>query len=369
MNRCRDRSARVVLMAVALVAAAAGVRAADPPHWLGATETTDCTTPCHVTHQAIGGGLTSSAGNVNLCQSCHTANGLPITNSMKANPHFTGTSHAFDVPTVDPDSGALDPQNTQMNLRVMDGNVVCSTCHDQHASDASLGGTPRIGAPGKIVDQGGTGTVSSGGAYTGTVGLWYLVDVTETGSETTARYRYSKDNGASWFPSGCTPAATGTCLTASPTPTDIDDGVELAFTGGAGAFVLGERWELYAAWPFLRATLDQGDIHSADTFCRDCHRDWVMTHDTDRVGGGGVRTWDGNFKSHPVGVGLGTNGRGYDRVEPLDGNGLAQNGTGPADADGNATNDLRLDPAGNVQCLSCHGVHYADSNTTTVDGP
>jgi len=39
------------------------------------------------------------------------------------------------------------------------------------------------------------------------------------------------------------------------------------------------------------------------------------------------------------------------------------------DFDGNPSNDLAFDGSGNVQCLSCHGVHYADSNTLTVDAP
>ena len=84
-----------------------------------------------------------------------------------------------------------------------------------------------------------------------------------------------------------------------------------------------------------------------------------MDHDT-------VRTYDGNFKSHPVGVALDANGMGYDRSVPLDGNGAPQ---GAAGEDSNPTNDLLLDSGGFVQCLTCHGVHYVDSNTLTVDGP
>jgi hypothetical protein len=79
-----------------------------------------------------------------------------------------------------------------------------------------------------------------------------------------------------------------------------------------------------------------------------------------------VETWDGTPKSHPVGVALNANGRGYDRAAPLDGNGAAQGGAG---TDANPTNDLVFDAAGNVQCLTCHGVHYVDSNTLSVDQP
>jgi hypothetical protein len=89
------------------------------------------------------------------------------------------------------------------------------------------------------------------------------------------------------------------------------------------------------------------------------HRSWTMDHDA-------VRTYDGSFKSHPVGVSLDVNGMGYDRPVPLDRNGAIQ---GTVGADTNPTNDLLFDGTGLVQCLTCHGVHYVDSNTLTVDGP
>jgi hypothetical protein len=74
----------------------------------------------------------------------------------------------------------------------------------------------------------------------------------------------------------------------------------------------------------------------------------------------------GQWLSHPVGDFLNANGRGYDRAIPLDGNGAPQ---GSAGADGNHSNDYALDAENMVQCLSCHHIHYADSNTLTEDGP
>ena len=70
--------------------------------------------------------------------------------------------------------------------------------------------------------------------------------------------------------------------------------------------------------------------------------------------------------SHPVGIPLNANGAGYDRGVPLDGNGLPQ---GLPGADGNASNNLKLDSGNRIQCLTCHGVHYADGNTLSEDGP
>lgn len=374
----RDATSRTVpgrellpaIVSLAMAVLAAGLAfAADPPHWSGANEIIDCTSNCHVTHNALGGGLNPRTGNTNLCLSCHTSNGLPIGSSDRAQPGVGGTSHGFDVNPVNATYGAQAPQASDMFLRLMEGNVVCSTCHNQHSAEQARGGTPRISDSQKFADGGGTGSVSSGGTYAGSVGVWYWIDIAQNGSDTSALFRFSKDRGMTWFPTDCAPGNTATCLTADTAPVDFDpgSGATVTFAGGAGnAFQVGDQWEFYASWPFLRVTLDRGDIGAAEKFCRDCHREWVMTHDADLVGGGGTGSWNGNFKSHPVGVGLNANGKDYDRAVPLDGNGVPQGDPG---ADTNASNDLLLDDLDNVQCITCHGVHYADSNTLTVDGP
>jgi len=347
-------AAAAALAATALVGIAVA-REEDAPHWSSASDTLNCTTPCHILHNAAGGTLTSEAGNVNLCQSCHSATGqndFPLDNSDAANPHATGTSHAFNALATNPAAGALPPEDNEMFLRLMgpsDDIVVCSTCHDQHAAEKSRGGRPRISPAAKIGDGGGTGTMTSAGTYVAEQGAWYLVEIDTAGpADGAATFRYSKDRGTSWFeqavPATTTPAALGD-----------GSGVTVAFNG---TFAIGDRFEFYGSWPFLRATLDTGDNAALEKFCRDCHRPWVMTHS-------GVETWDGSAKSHPVGVTLDANGRGYDRAVPLDGDGAEQGGVG----DGNASNDFRLDAGGRVQCLSCHGVHYADSNTLSVDAP
>ena len=333
---------------------AAPVLATDPPHWSSTTVTTNCTTPCHVVHHAAGSGLTTSAGNVNLCQSCHNPSGiagdLPINSTDAAIAGVQGTSHAFDVAAINSALGVQEPVNAAMQLRVMGGNVVCSTCHNQHSADATFGGRPRVSPAKQTTALGSTGSLTSGGLFNGSTGVWFLVEIVTGGNQGTARFRYSKDNGTSWFP---TPPAT---LGAGAGVT-LDSGVTVSFA--TGNFAVGERWEFSASWPFLRAAVDSGANGQGDAYCRDCHRSWVMDHES-------VRTYDGNFKSHPVGVALNTNGMGYDRSVPLDGNGAPQGGAG---VDGNPTNDLLLDSGGLVQCLTCHGVHYVDSNTLSVDGP
>ena len=356
----------VVVFVVAAVSISLGV---DPPHWSGVSTQIDCTSQCHVPHHAGGGGLTQAAGNVNLCQSCHNAGDLPIFNADSAIPRTGGTSHAFDACAVNADLDTQLPTDPEMNVRVMDGDVgcvdgyvVCSTCHDQHAGTSTFGGTTRVGNADKIASYGGTGIVVAGGTYTGAAGSWYLVEITQAGTEGNARFRYSKDNGTSWFPSGCTFADTNPCLVAdgsNPVALGVD-GVAITFNVGSYQIDtdIGERWEFFGAWPFMRSTLGEG----GSSLCAQCHQSWVMDHNA-------VEIWDGgSYKSHPVGVPLNTNGKGYDRATPLDGNGAVQGGAGE---DANPTNDLLLfnGPSDLVECLTCHGVHYVDSNTETVDGP
>lgn len=350
------------------------VVAQDPPHWVSTSIDINCTTQCHTPHHAPGNRLTAAANNVNLCQACHNpaglASALPLNSADAAQRGITGTSHAFNVPAIQDFDGdgiddVVEPDpliNKQMSLRILGGNVVCSTCHNQHRSESGFGGNSRIGDTHPVqVDPATTGSIGTTGEFTGPVGLWYLVEIVNTGNEGNTEFRFSKDNGLSWLPNLCSPGNLGPCLTSNgAVPVDLDNGVQVVFA--TGSYTQGDRWEFSAAWPFLRETLDTGDNTSADRFCRDCHRAWVM--DTAAVG-----TFDGTIKSHPVGVSFPTNPERFHSF-PLDGNGQAQNGAGAtADVDGNPTNDYRFDGSGNLQCLTCHGIHFVDSNTQTVDMP
>ena len=100
--------------------------------------------------------------------------------------------------------------------------------------------------------------------------------------------------------------------------------------------------------PFLR--LD----NSANALCLDCHSARNMPTDS-------VRTYTGTDRSHPVGMVL--PGTATYHNPPLDVDGNAQ------PSDGNTTNDFTLLGGTAVGCTSCHGVHYTDSNSGTVDGP
>ncbi len=348
---------RLRLAAVALFAGAIGIAlptiAVDPPHWAGVGFQESCESSCHALHSSAGGTLTQAAGNVNLCIACHNpvgnAKDLPFNTVDVAIPGSGGTSHAFDVPTTKAEAGATPPTTSSLLLRVMDNKVVCSTCHDQHASTSANGGTSRIGKTVKRVSTGGTGTVASGGTFTGSAGKWYLIEIQTAGSQSTATFRWSNDSGTSWMVQNV-PAGNGANVA-------LSDGVSVAFSGAGGtAFNALERWEFSASWPFLREALDSGTNAGGTKFCRDCHAAWAQDHSDQR-------TYTGSYKSHPVGITLDANGEGYDRAAPLDANGLPQAG----DRDGDPGNDLLLDSGGAVQCLSCHGMHHTDSNTTSPD--
>lgn len=91
---------------------------------------------CHVLNNAPGAQLTMIAGNANLCLSCHNAAGTafnsPFSDADRAEPGVSGTSHSWNEPAVNDQYGASFPVNSNMAGKVMDGQIVCSTCHQPH---------------------------------------------------------------------------------------------------------------------------------------------------------------------------------------------------------------------------------------------
>lgn len=97
---------------------------------------------CHMTHNAAGGAINVVAGNPNLCMSCHNATGMaaakPFTNSDKAIPGVSGTSHAWDKPSVNPIRETNKTTNSEMLMRLPGDSIICSTCHNQHNGPATF---------------------------------------------------------------------------------------------------------------------------------------------------------------------------------------------------------------------------------------
>ena len=130
----------------------ASLRAADGPHWNAQSVAIDCSTGCHGGHGSPGSTLTAVTGNANLCQSCHVASGLakalPVNTADKANLNTdTGIHHAWDVAPVHAGLATSTPTNPAWSNRLSNGtsgNIICSTCHDQHSAKSVDGGLPRI---------------------------------------------------------------------------------------------------------------------------------------------------------------------------------------------------------------------------------
>lgn len=242
-----------------LLLTSASAYALDPPHGLAAIPVIECDS-CHIGHTAPGAALTTTAGNANLCLSCHVSGGqasaIPLLSSEQAVPGTSGVHHRWDAVTP-------VPASDEMADRLENGTtIMCSTCHNQHSQD----NTP-----------------------------------------------FDPD--------------------ASPT------------AGDAGRH-------------FQRLAND------ANQMCRDCHSDRDMNS---------VRTYAaGADLSHPVGVVL-PSGDPKFHDAPREPNGSPQTAgptfSGNGAGDTNPTNNLLLDASGQVQCMSCHNPHFADSDPNTVDAP
>jgi predicted CXXCH cytochrome family protein len=330
-------------------------------------------TACHAPHKAAGGDLTSVAGNDNLCASCHNLAGgmasrFPVDTMTKADFALgSGASHSWGVSATNAAAGAAPPASAAMSARLANGNVVCSTCHNQHISDPAsvAAGTAGTQWTGPVTHTQGAGTGTVAFAYTPAANpKGYLVEIAETpGAAGTAKFRLSNDGGTSWWGWSGTAwvaYAVGNARLTSTVPVALNDGTNatVTFTGAAaGSFVASptpDRYRSYVNYPFLRAPLDAGSNAAGNTFCRDCHAAWAMDH-------AAAETYTGGVRSHPVGEVLNANGAGYDRTTPLDGDGTTN--------DGNPSNDLKLGPDNTIQCYTCHGMHHSPSNTAAQFTP
>ncbi len=347
------------------------VVAGDAPH--DASFSVGCDS-CHMGHSSLGENLTNQTTNALLCQQCHdSASDHPMLESFNnTTPGVTGMHHRWAVSSVNTAVGAVTPANVAMNTRLDGTNIICSTCHNQHWTNKIGDVQPESPYP---VQANQTSDAGLAGPADGVMfepasatpePRGYLVDFTAGGGYSTASYRVSYNQGTTWW--GYTGGVwVENDLTARVIPAnsstaqnlDNDSIANAYFDVTSNNFDIGDQYTFYISYPFGRIALDSGDNTTGDKFCRDCHSDWVMTH-TDTA------TYDGTYKSHPVGVALNTNGKSYDRGVPLDANGAPQGGAG---VDSNHTNDLKLDSGNLVQCMSCHAVHYADSNSLTEDRP
>jgi predicted CXXCH cytochrome family protein len=305
--------------------------ALDPPH--DSTKSVQCT-GCHTPHNATAGALTTSPGNSNSCLTCHVVGG---TGAAKP---FADTDQAY--PRVG--SVGLTPQGSS------------------HRWDSGPGG--HVEPFGSITS---TGTVQSGGAFTGRYPKRYTIAISTAGAVGTARFNWSVTmaNGAAGTGSG-TGVLTGTNVA-------LDEGVTVTFTNGATptSFVLGNTWYIYVQTDLtlptnagMVARIDSGKVLCST--CHDQHSQAKEPYDS----------------AAPAYAGAGTGaGRHFQRVDNNTGQMCnechgARNVTS-ATSGSHPVNITPLVVAGSykapsatlpldkttakIQCLTCHDTHYTPS--------
>lgn len=359
------RGLRMLLLS-ALVAAPLGAAALEAPHDasnpLGAG--TDCQS-CHIGHSSPGGSLNSVAGNFNLCQSCHAGGSVGFsgwTTGIQAVPGEAGSSHSWSG-LVTNHGATPPPALSPMGMRTPDGKLQCSTCHDVHKASLHKGrqhvsvatGSPLAKTVGNAA---ATLTLAQPAPDADPAGYCVRVGPVAT------QFQISRDKCATWY--GWDGAAwsaaslAGKPFTAgAPVALDVAGKVTATFSG---TFAVGDRWQpFYISYPFLRESA------AASAMCLVCHPDRNMDHTRVRGDDASYPADGANVFSHPVGVVLNANARGYDRATPLDATGAVQSAASDAADPARSTNNLEVTAAGEVHCLSCHRPHNADSNSLTLD--
>jgi predicted CXXCH cytochrome family protein len=363
------------LLLAALALAPAVAAAVDAPHD-GSFTSGDCQA-CHRLHNAAGGTLTSQPDNNTLCASCHDAavgsrRGFPWVSLDQARPGVGGIHHRWDGFAVSPAHGAATPSNPELAQRIDGGRLQCATCHDQHAANKGNARGPHtsIAVGTATAPTGGTGgtnptmTLQALGAGASARGYRVRVarvagsnvEVVVSNDFSTATPTWWNWNGSAWVVGVFGGNGLAASLRPQATAIPLTDGANVQVAFG-GTLAVGRTWDFYVSFPFLRMSA------VGDAICLDCHAVRNQTF-TDVRGANPALPADGvTVFSHPVGVALNANGRGYDRAAPLDANGGAQGG---GSADTLATNDLALDGTV-VRCTTCHAVHNVDSNSLTED--
>jgi predicted CXXCH cytochrome family protein len=373
------RVARILAAALAVAPPLAAI-ATDAPHdasWSGVGGAVSCQS-CHIAHHAADGTLTRTAGNFNLCQSCHlnlSSFGYPWSAGHQAAPGTGGRSHRWDAAATNrgataPSATSSDPVEAAMGKRLDAGKLQCSTCHDQHqadvyTTDATVHASVSLATNVARTAGSGTGTLQLTAVPAGAKAAGYVLKISAASA-----FKISHDNGLSWFGYNgtLTPKwgadssagyASGKAFTSGAAVT-LDD--ELTAVTLTGTFATTDVFSsFYVSYPYLR-----GD-DAAGRMCTTCHRDRNQTYQNVEgtgplAGNGQAITLGQTVFSHPVGQALSANARGYDRTAILDANGSLQSA-----GDGNRTNDLVVAGSGAVSCLTCHHPHNADSNSMSVD--
>ncbi|MDF1565968.1 MAG: hypothetical protein P1V51_23235 [Deltaproteobacteria bacterium] len=355
------RLQKILAPLAALLLWAGPALASDPPHNQASTGI-NCAN-CHQGHRGRGMSLTTVDGNKHACLSCH----------KDAQTHLAAFNEADQANQV-----------TKTGLH--------------HRWDTGLAGYVLKTS----TANGSTGEIESGGAFSGSGVKTYTVTISQTGSDTAARFDWTGVGSAGGAGTSVLCGTDvvlneGITLSCKPEPfadavgscgqffcagdiftVEVSSSVPLPQGGSPLRLMEGKvscstchNQHLQTAASHTSRTVN-GDLwkhfmaidNDAGQLCRECHTDRFPDSGDPNYPFDLTRSHTTTNRSHPVGVVLNANGKGYDRAVPLDANGGVQ-GTG--EADGISSNDLLLGAGGVVTCLTCHGVHSgaADSNSQT----
>lgn len=365
-------------------------------------------TKCHTFHNALGASYTKDT-NANICISCHKLGGDATrthfsTSDQAGLVEMKGISHNWDsrMPSTDDpnnrfglrsyktvtnstiqsrldtiglcsdwqakgrcsntayttfasceaNGGVWTPINNSRskcesttNRGTWTAHVTCSTCHNQHLQDSEpWNPAPEKGVAG--IATNGTSSTITDSTMNWQVNQWAGTYIKVTKGSTSQRRKVLSNT------------ADTITVTKPFEFTMIVGGVRTPVPVSSG-----DRYVIMKERKFMRVDNNKSQM------CEACH--YYMSPGAQTAG---VRTWDGKKKSHPMGKGLGdvVNPDAYHPV-PLDANLAAQSGAPRyhlnAQGDTNPTNNLVMDVDGKIRCLTCHGIHYTDSNTETEDKP
>jgi predicted CxxxxCH...CXXCH cytochrome family protein len=395
------RTAAAVALAAAALLAGDAARAADAPHDAG--HLTQGCQDCHVLHSAAGPTLTKQAANSSLCFSCHQgqtgATVLNWTTGDQAIPGTSGSSHRWDAPAVNPAMGARIPM-AEWAAHLANGTTLqCSTCHDEHSQGAAaFDPTAPASGEGRHFLRAANDTnqlcndchaawnqtsAASGSYVTAGAATFTAGGVTVTGAGTTWL--------ATVLPGWrVKPLAAGAAAWSYVKTVDSDTRLTLAAPYGGTtatgvAYVaaktlshplvsLGASGTTNAA-PLEASGVAQGAVHGTAT--GGSATSLVQTgRNFSAVVGWKVRFTSGANRglTRTITSVTGTAQINWGAELPALSAPIGSGVTYEIDPDGNLSNDLWLVDAGGtsatigkVVCLTCHGVHFADSDPVTYD--
>lgn len=209
----------------------------SPPHVL------DLPNRCGRCHSMDGtpGGMLTSSGQENLCQSCHSAG--KIAGNKWVGPGNNLNSHPWGVVPDD-----LDPQS-DLALHLDNGNMRCGTCHEPHVNQGGMdfmrikiydtvdvtvhGFTPPADRPMTVMDA-----TLCGQCHTDIVSQWHGVGHADITADPWSHYDWSMGN--NWLCTGpgtpydyCTDEGAGT-VSAPANAICVSAGNPLACCTGSG---------------------------------------------------------------------------------------------------------------------------------------